>query len=323
MKTLFPTLFFFIAIIGYSQVEITLDATIQDQNTRNPVPYVNIGFKNKVIGTVSNLDGSFQLTFNDRVITSQDTLVISHLGYATKELSTKELLEGLENTNKIFLSPTTNTLAETVIVAPTFKSKTLGYMTATAEVFGYWKDARGLGGEIATYIDVRDKQSKLKELNFQVSENQSDSLLVRVNIYDVEKNLPGKNLLQQEIYKTIIGKGKQRVNLNPYNIIVDDDIIVSLELIKVYGDVIEFAIGGVKSGKQSYVKLVSQSSWLPKSNVSMSFSLETSVPSKNAKSNDRDKPNAVLVLWDNSLSLKKRNIAKEIELLKRLSLIHI
>lgn len=317
MKKLFLILAFFTTAIGFSQVEITLDATIMEKGSEAPIPFANIGFNNKATGTLSDEDGSFQLKFSDRVITSQDTLVISHLGHTTRKLSTAELFEALENSKTIFLEPLTTALPKASVGDENRKLKIIGYAPDTSEVSLYWKDKRGLGGEIATYIDVREKETRLLELQAQVTNMEADSLLLRVNIYNPVKKLPGENLLEQEIYYTVKGTGRQSINLKPYNIIVNDDIIVSLELIKVFGEGFAFGLGGVQNGKQSYVKLVSQSNWLTKPNMSMSFSLETAVPENAEPSNIRDKPNEILLLWDQSLSLRKRDISKELDLLKR------
>ena len=57
---------------------------------QNPIQYANIGILNKPIGTVSNKKGEFNLILDNSYLS--DTLKISCLGYVSKELLIKNLL---------------------------------------------------------------------------------------------------------------------------------------------------------------------------------------------------------------------------------------
>lgn len=299
----------------FGQYEITIEASVKDAKTQQGIPFVNIGIKGKAIGTVSEDDGRFELSFIDGLVTSKDTLVISHIGYTTQQIDAKSLFKQLESSKEFFLEPEVNAMPTTVINAAEAKSTVLGRMIADGNTIGYWKDKRGLGGEITTQITVREKNTKLKRFSFNVLENQADSLLVRINVYDIKDNLPYNNLLLGNIYHTIIGEGKQTVDLRNYGIVTDDDVIIGIELLKVYGENIGFAIGGGK-GKRSFTKLASQGDWIVKNGIAMAFSVEASVPVSKARKDERTPPKDILVLWDNSMSREKANVQKELELLK-------
>lgn len=61
----------------------TLSGRIVGADAR-PVPYANIGLKNRPAGTVSGRDGSFTLRITD--LSVRDTLRISCIGYAAREI---------------------------------------------------------------------------------------------------------------------------------------------------------------------------------------------------------------------------------------------
>ena len=61
----------------------TLSGRIVGADAR-PVPYANIGLKNRPAGTVSGRDGSFTLRIPD--LSVRDTLRISCIGYAAREI---------------------------------------------------------------------------------------------------------------------------------------------------------------------------------------------------------------------------------------------
>jgi len=78
-------LFFVIPILPQ---EISIKGIITDAESKNPLNNVNIIISGKNIGTVSNPSGSFNLSGD---FATTDTLIISHIGYASKIVSIKEL----------------------------------------------------------------------------------------------------------------------------------------------------------------------------------------------------------------------------------------
>ncbi len=67
----------------------TIKGNIVDLRSNKPIPFVAIGFKNTNTGTISNLDGKFILTYDHTF--QNDTLLISHLGYAMLTIPVKQL----------------------------------------------------------------------------------------------------------------------------------------------------------------------------------------------------------------------------------------
>ncbi len=297
----------FISRLVSAQYEITVDAYILDQDTQQPIPFVNVGFIDKGIGTVSNPDGHVFLQYDEKAINKNNIFQLSSIGYKTIQLSVKELFEKLSDNNTIFMEPSIYELEAATVVAKKRKKKTVGRSRVSNGLMGYWKDAKALGGEIGTRIKIRDKNSKLLRLKFNIYENSTDSLLVRVNVYDSKKRMPGRNLLTSNIYHTITNKkGEEVIDLKDYNIIVHDDIVVSLELVKVYGNDIEFSIGASEEGR-SYLRYVSQDHWDANWEVGIAFSADISYPAEEIRLKKREKPNDIVIYWDTSFSAANNN----------------
>ncbi|GAA0714232.1 hypothetical protein GCM10009430_07090 [Aquimarina litoralis] len=300
-----------------AQYQITIDAFVKDSSTQQPIPFVNVGFIGKGIGTVSDQDGRIFLQYDEGNLKPSDIIQFSSLGFETVQLSINQMFEMLTKSNTIFMKPTVYELEAAEVVAEKRKKKTIGNAYEHTGIIGYWKEAQALGGEIATRIRVRHKNTKLLKLKFHIHENISDSLLVRVNIYESKKRKPGKNILTSNIYHTITKKkGEETIDLSRYNIRVHDDIIVSLELIKVYGKEIEFSISASPVGR-SYLRYISQDVWRNFRNVGMAFRLDISYPGGKEKLKKRETPKNIVMYWDTSMSASKNDVDKTIEFLKK------
>ncbi|NNF75094.1 MAG: TonB-dependent receptor plug domain-containing protein [Flavobacteriaceae bacterium] len=319
MKKTFFLIFFCFSQWALAQYQVTIEAFILDYETTEPIPYVNIGFVDKSIGTVSDESGAFILIYDEDRISLLDDLQISALGYETLKVDQKQLVRLLTNSNKIFLKRKPEVLDEVLLTNEKLKTIYLGNPEIDRSVIGYWKDKKALGGEIATILDIKNKNTKLNKLSFTVIENQSDSLKIRINIYDYKKGLPADKILETNIFKTIQQSDSLvEVDLEPYNIRVDKDCVIGIELVKVYGDIIEFAISG-RSGKgTSFKRYVSQDKWTRSSRIRMNFGVEAGEPAKDGESviNPREKPQKITVYWDNSTLDKARDINSELEFLK-------
>jgi len=70
MKLVLAILIFLsISSFSYSQGE-TISGVVHNFENNEPLAYVNIGIANKTVGTVSNKNGLFKLTLNDKVTSS-------------------------------------------------------------------------------------------------------------------------------------------------------------------------------------------------------------------------------------------------------------
>jgi len=322
MKKLIQLLYFLIFnSVLFAQSVVTIEATLLDKITKEPIAYANIGFIEKAIGTVSNEDGHFTLKYNNSYIKKNEILQISTLGYETLKLQILEFELLSKDNNKIYLSPEPLNLNEVLLTNEKREQKTIGISgnNKKAKGYWYWMGRHALGGEIATRINIKKKNTKLLELQFYVKENLSDSIVVRINVYNYEiREYPKNSLLSTNIYHTISNKeGKETINLKPYNIEVNDDIVIGIELIKVYGNKLRFEVTGNNYLGPSYTRYISQDKWRRNIVNGVNFSVLTSIPTSKDKDVliTRKIPERITLYWDTSLSMQDRAIESELELL--------
>jgi hypothetical protein len=107
-------LFFFLLMLQVSSItaQITkIRGSVKDSITKEPLPFVNISFKNSSIGTVTNTDGEF--FFETR--TPTDSIIISFVGYQSQKRS---IQKNKYQEFKILLNPQSVYLDE-IVVLPT------------------------------------------------------------------------------------------------------------------------------------------------------------------------------------------------------------
>jgi hypothetical protein len=90
--------------IAFAQ-KITIKGKILDSTTGNPVTYATIGIKGTTIGTTTNFDGFYTLSFNK----VKDSITISCIGYIPQS---HFFSSASEQTINVLLKPTSTTLSE-------------------------------------------------------------------------------------------------------------------------------------------------------------------------------------------------------------------
>ena len=196
-----------------------------DAQTKQLIAYVNLGIANKNIGTVSQLDGSFQIAAN-----SDDTIEVSMIGYEReKYLPVKD--EKNDSVAVIEMKPKVNTLQEVIITAKTLPVRTLGN-TTTSHFFNIGLPLKFLGSEMGIVIKPGKRPALLKSFNFNVSENHLDSAIFRLNIYSLKNGQPFENILSDNILLHVNNQaGSHHIDLSNYRIILKEDVLISLEWI--------------------------------------------------------------------------------------------
>lgn len=105
MKHLFVFLLLFLAIGTITAQNVRISGTVKD-NTGEAVIGANIKIKNGAVGTITDIDGHFNI-----IAPSNATLVVSFIGYSTQEIA----LKGRTNVT-VTLSEDTKTLDEVVVI---------------------------------------------------------------------------------------------------------------------------------------------------------------------------------------------------------------
>ncbi len=272
---------------------------VMDTETGLPIPYVNIGILEQGIGTVSDEEGKFHLYITPGTQDPNAEVLFSALGYKTLTIPITEIPLVYNEYPKFKMDPTVVALDEVVVSnkGERFITDFVGFKNFGERTFGYWKDNVALGGELATCILAPSGIRRLDRFNFEVLKNESDSLLLRVNVYedDGPGSKPKTNLNKsgKNVFVTIKKTDKiVWVDLKPFNIYVNGDFIISLELLGVYGDQrLELVLAAASEFNRSgsYRKYASQDKWERVADQSMAYYVETSlmVTEKRAERYDR------------------------------------
>ncbi|PHN04057.1 carboxypeptidase-like regulatory domain-containing protein [Flavilitoribacter nigricans] len=197
---------------------------VQEAEGKNPIPFVNIGIPDATIGTVSDEDGKFILKVPD----SLAVVRFSAVGFQTLSVSVQDLLRqpviylkaGAINIPVVEITATR--LGEDEVLGNRIPSRRWGLGMGSGQ----------LGAEIGTVIRVR-QPTLLQEARFGIRDRGADSLLFRVNLYRLEGDLPGERLGPGNILlSSYLQEGELVADLSPYNLVVDEDILLCLEWVK-------------------------------------------------------------------------------------------
>lgn len=269
------------ATIGFAQDTRVIAAKIIDVSSKKPLEFVNISFVGTKIGTISSQSGHFILAYQTDQIGLNDVLQISSMGYETRDLSFTQLKRLSSKPITIALTPKAIGLGEVVLKSRPREKMTIGHTAFTAASMGYWEGTDAVGGEIASVIRIRKKNTKLLNLAFKVLQNRSDSLLIRVNIYEYDGGEPERTLVSENILHTVSRKkGLETIPLEKYNIHADNDILVSIELVEAYGSSIYFSLSASAYGGMSFIREKNRPYWVAQKKVCVGFRISSSVPIK-------------------------------------------
>jgi pimeloyl-ACP methyl ester carboxylesterase len=216
--------------------ELILSGNILDSKTKENLSYVNIGILNKDIGTVSNKKGVFEFRILESYTT--DTLRISMIGYKPKTLFIKNLLNKKKGI-QIELEEEISELNEVVVTAKKWKKKTLGNKTKSTFI-GHLFYYEQLGKEMGIRMNVGKRPNFVDTFNFHISYNRfSAKAFFRLNMYKIINGKPMQNILKENIIIPVEPKqtGMISTNLRGYDIVLTEDVIVTLEWIDTEGEI--------------------------------------------------------------------------------------
>ena len=204
----------------------TIRGSVFDRESKESLPYVNIGIKGKKVGTVSDQNGNFQLD----LASPQDSLVLSYIGYFTKvTIASSFSNEGFD----VFMDPRPYAIKEVNVVSKSFdKEVILGVRNEKKRGHSIGFGNPQLGTELGARIRI-EKETFIKSANFVLNHAKGDSLLLRINIYDYSKGEIGEKLLKKNIYvRDKQRKGTFTIELDEYEILLSQDVLLSLEWLR-------------------------------------------------------------------------------------------
>ena len=202
----------------------TMHGAIFEEGTNRPLAFVNVGIAGKNVGTVSDINGAFNL--NIPSANRLDTLTFSMVGYEPKKLA----LSTINTDNLIIaLKAAVYDISEVIVSNKKFKKKTVGNK-ASGKVVRFSLGGDDLGAELGSLIKIRKRKTFIKTFKWFVVDNPFERVRFRLNIYDYKGDKPDSNILRQNIIVEFDkASGMMEVDLSKYNIMVTHDFIVSLE----------------------------------------------------------------------------------------------
>lgn len=234
------------------------------------IPYTNIGVIDQNIGTVSDENGNFSLNLMN--LNPDFKIMISNIGYKTKKYSIEDFINVINSKKQIVLEEKYYNLEEVTIYSKGLKSHILGNKTTSSLIEVGFKN-NSLGSEVGIKIKIKHKPTYIDSFNFFITSSKYDSLFFRLNIYSIKNNMPSQNLLSKNIYfSTNIKKGKVSIDLSKYNIIIYQDVIITIEYVKELGKGGLNFSGGL-FGNKLYHRQTTFSEWKKTGTVSLGFNV--------------------------------------------------
>ncbi|KAA3436553.1 carboxypeptidase-like regulatory domain-containing protein [Rufibacter hautae] len=265
--------------------KITLSGTITESQTGQPIAYASIGILNGSEGTISDEKGNFSFSVSQEKL--EEMVRISAIGFAAKEVKVSNLWQARTPENKLVIALDAQPvqLAEVDVHVKKWKTKKLGGsagpVTMVHHNFAMFQRSlhENLGHEMGILIKNGPKTAFLNKLNFCLTMNKYDLVKFRLNVYSVKDNLPYQNLAPKDIYVTVENqkRGWIAVDLEPYNLYVQDDFVVSLEWIDCLPkkDALALTIAGALPGfHTTFHKDASQAKWEKITSFGMGMNVE-------------------------------------------------
>lgn len=233
-----------------------IEGLVMDSDKKQAIEFVNIGIVGKNIGTVSNINGAFDIRLDSEL--DDDTMLFSAIGYEPQVIKIADLRNKAINT--IYLNPKDYKISEVRIGPRNFTQKILGITDKNKKLIAGFRD-NFLGYECGIRIDV-EKTAILRQVKINISKCSYDSIFYRLNIYSAEDGTTFKNILKEPIYLEMSKdtlNNEILINLEPYDIITEGDFLVSLEHVKDLGEGDLYFYTG--TGKLTYFRITSQGNW--------------------------------------------------------------
>lgn len=105
-----PILFIVFTAVINSFSQSVIKAYLLDEETKNPISYASVSLPQITIGTITNEEGYFSLTFAEPI----NTIIVSHINYGKKEII---LPSSNEDVIKIYLKASVINLEEVVVTS--------------------------------------------------------------------------------------------------------------------------------------------------------------------------------------------------------------
>jgi len=239
--------------------QTTITGTVTDATSAQALPFVNIGIKNKNIGTVSSGNGNFSIHIPAQ--NSKDTVTFSIVGYNELNLPVNQIVAAGQ---KIFQLQSHPAPLEEVVVSSKLVEKKIGMVNHPLIHFTDGSTNQNDIFEIAQLIKLGNIRSKITSVNLTLTDARADSGIFRINFYEYDGRRPANRIVEKSIVQThAIKPGLLTFDLRKYNIYLRKDFVIGIEFLpaaKPDSTPInyEVKIGG---SSKSFVRSASQGNW--------------------------------------------------------------
>lgn len=261
-KDLYMRIRFFFSLLllctlQFSHAQLDIAGRVVDAETQTGLSFVNIGIRNKNIGTRSFADGTFfmQVPLEHQT----DTLTFSTVGYTPLKLAIPDIVRG----SPISVSLKPKTLDPVVITVSGLTEAKFGIRGDGLVNLGDGSMNQNDIFEIAQVIKLDTSFSRIMSLSLYITESTRDSATFRINFYSFDGNEPGERVIEKSIVVLQkIQEGWLTFDLSSYHIYLKGTIAVAIEFIPTdkksspiyYG----IKLGGFS---KSFVRSASQGAW--------------------------------------------------------------
>lgn len=196
MKVKLLLLFFLLSFTIKTTAQKEIKGIVSDGEVQSPLSYVNIGIKNKNIGTSSAQDGTFTLIIPSQHIS--DTLTFSIVGYTEYSIPIKSI-----NQSSFYLSPKRTELSTVTVRAKALVEKKFGIKNEKALIhFTDGSTNQNDIFEITQLIRLDTTFSKVTSVNLLINQARKDSATFRINFYRSDSESPGERIIEKSIVQT-------------------------------------------------------------------------------------------------------------------------
>ncbi|APQ18182.1 hypothetical protein A9200_08890 [Maribacter hydrothermalis] len=189
---------------------------VEDGATGEPVVFANIRIKNRALGVITNIDGSFRIPMKYKDY--GDILEVSSMGYQNREIAIAAFSQ--MELNIILLQPSTISLQEAVVKAKDKRGKRLSakqivqraidaipynYPSVSFSTIGYYRDYQFNEG---AYINLNEGILNIYDQGFdQLDDKTSETLMFNFELNtDFEQDSLARTAYDYDSYKKIIKK---------------------------------------------------------------------------------------------------------------------
>ena len=201
---------------------------IIDKETSLPIAFASVGVFERHLGTVGDENGFFRLRIPDEF--HDDVLRISYIGFETLDIPVTEFIAMTDR--QIALKRSENQIEK---LDPPTRNRTrmLGNNAPTLPIVVPMKNS-GNGFEFGILLPIR-RRTHLKEFHLPIAGATLDSVVFRLNFYRQVDKIDFVTILNKPIYiRQNIDRDARviSVDLSPYNIVVTENTLVTVEEIK-------------------------------------------------------------------------------------------